>query len=376
LPGFWKDVVWKTVKGLPGGITSFTGGALQSLPLPYMEEAGDWLKDQGEEYLTTVGYSKDEAEGVVAGEAMFGRVWGEGMQMVAGVGALGKAAKAGKMAKAGLTGAKAAKYAEATSKVVQIAEDVNAFYKENKAIIDYSFKVVTDVAAKATEGKEVSVEMVFETAYERALKELFSKMGEGPEGEYKKAEGDAFKGSVSDRKAGDAAEDKADRHEAHAGKLRDRSAEMRESGQRGHAGPANLAGYMDKQAGIERENAKGLSKASRKKLVAYLLRNTLRRLMVNVIQTMVVEYAAARKRARESGRTVAAEMKSTRKIIERIAVSTIREVVTDLFVNYLFVDLGKMSGSMDVAKESVKLCIDGVTKIVAGLVKQSIAAAT
>jgi hypothetical protein len=42
-------------------------------------------------------------------------------------------------------------------------------------------------------------------------------------------------------------------------------------------------------------------------------------------------------------------------------------VVTDLFTNYLFEDLGKMAESLPVAKEGLKLCIDGTTKVLFGL---------
>jgi len=124
-PNIWKEVVGKTVNDLPAGITSATGGALQSLPFGVGDSAGEFLKERADDYMASGGIaalagaegmesSEELREEVIAGTSLVGRVGGEVGQVVAG-GAILKAATApGKVAKAADTLNKANKARRAT----------------------------------------------------------------------------------------------------------------------------------------------------------------------------------------------------------------------------------------------------------------------
>jgi hypothetical protein len=363
LPGFWKDVVAKTVVGLPGGITSFTGGALQSLPLPYMEEAGDWLNDQSRQYLEAVGFDDAQAGAIADSEQMVGNIWGQGMQMLSGLGALGKAAKAGELAQWGLKGAKAAEYAEFALTIKQAAEDLNAFYVQHKRAINTIVKIMTDVMAKQATGKDITPELVAEAAFSRVSKELLSIVGErGFDGSIKKKEDAAFDEGWKGRREGRDLEQRAARDEKTAGKLRQKSSDMK--GQVGSAGPANLAGWMEKEAAADRVEATDLKMVGRDKLGRYLLRNMARRSLVSVIHALAKEFVKSLAAKDGSGAAAVEDMKSRwMDIAQEIGVTVTREVVTDLINNVLMRGLGLAKGAPQIVQESIKLSIDGLTKV-------------
>lgn len=83
---FFDEVVVKTVKGVPGGITAGVGGLIESLPFETAEKFGKFLKtDVAAPYLEAVNYGdKDMIEQAVDGSALAGGLLGEGLQMLRG----------------------------------------------------------------------------------------------------------------------------------------------------------------------------------------------------------------------------------------------------------------------------------------------------
>jgi|GEM_PF-3397999 len=364
LPTVWRDVLVKTADGLPGGTASFVGGALQSLPLEGLEHAGRWLQEQGYDSLEAHGYSDDEAGDVVAAGGAAGRVWGEGLQMVAGMGALGEAAKLGKLAKLGVTGARAAELAETLEGVVGLAEDVNKLLTVTGPLLVGAFKVFTDLLKRAAAGHEITNADVAEALASRAVKELLSALGEGDaETGTKAAEGRAYDDKVAFGRKRDEANDRVASHGESARALQHESSKKESPRER-----ARSDRRATEHEGAARENAeqaRRLGARSSGSMAKYLVYTVVRRLLTNLASEL------AKALAREASRK---EPKLAREgLVEewgllalKIVGDTAREVGTEVLTNKLMKEMGLFAAMPPAVQESVRLGIDGVTKVAAG----------
>lgn len=369
LPTVWRDVLVKTAYGLPGGAASFAGGALQSLPTDYADRAGEWLKAQGVDSLREAGYSEDDAADVVTAGSVAGRAWGEGMQLVAGVGAMGEAAKLGKLAKLGVTGARAAEVAETLQGVVGLAEDVNKLLTVTGPLLVGAFKVFTDLLKKAARGEEIRPEDVTMALASRAVKELLSTLSEGDaETGTKAAEGRAYDDKLTYGRERDEANDRAAGHGERAMALRQESPTRESPKERARSD--RRANEHDRTAKVETARAKELGGRSLDSLASYLVYAVVRRLLTNLASELTK--ALAREASRKEPMLAREGLVDDWGLLAlKIVGDTAREVATEVLTNKLMKENGLFAAMPPGVQETVKLGIDGVTKILAGYLERA-----
>ena len=358
-PSAWNDVVVKTTLGLPGSAAAFAGGAVRSLPLPGVDEAGAWLQEQGRASLQEAGWAADEARDVVDTGGALGAAWGTGMQALVGMGALGGAAKAG---------AGAAQVAERVRDLVGLAEDVDKLLTVTGPLLVAAFKVFTDLLKKAAAGKEITNDDIAAALASRAVKEVLGSLGAGAEDGTRVAAGKAYAERKSHSRAGDKAQLNASTFAERAS-----AAHAHADSRRGEpdARTSRLnAVEQERMADTAHEKANAERSSARASVARYLVYTVLHRLLVNLAAVLTEEVAKSAVADRDMGTSQSALYERVRSRMRGALASTLREVVADVLTRLILQEAGAFAAAPKVVQDSVKLGIDGVTKIVAGCVER------
>jgi hypothetical protein len=321
---FWNDVVWFTVKSFPGGTVAFAGGAIESLPIPYIQEAGTLLKNQSMEYFKAIGVSEAQAKEIIATEHFVGNLWGQGMQLVVGM-------------QLAATAIKSAEAAAKAKKIIDTVKEVTTFYKDNKLVIDLLFAISTDIAKAVATGKQIDLELFID----RINKQVLSKLGEEVIG--KKAEDQALKSHLATRQSSE----KAQNLQTKIHRLENRE------------------DSPTKKVERLKENAADMNKDSAKSLASYLMRNILRRFIVNLLHEVTKMYVHNMTASKDSEALKKEFIENWKKHLLKVMESTVREVVTDLINNYLLQDL-KFAKDSEWGQLAIKNTVDALTKIFQG----------
>jgi hypothetical protein len=356
-PSAWDDVVVKTTLSLPGSAAAFAGGAVRSLPLPSVDEAGAWLQERGRASLQEAGWAADEARDVVDTGGALGAAWGTGMQALVGVGALGQAAKAG---------AGAAHVAERVRDLVGLAEDVDKLLTVTGPLLVAAFKVFTDLMKKAAAGKEITNDDIAAALASRAVKEVLgARSGDGA----KVAASAAYRDRGDHAKARrDAQKDAADLDDSATRRHSDADAM---NGMEG-AKRVRLEGVeYERRADEARERADGEKRAGRWAVARYLAYTSFHRLLVNLAAMLTEEVAKSSVSRRDSGTSQPAIVERIRSRMGDVAASTVREVATDVLTKWLFGDASAFAAAPKVVQEAVRLGVDGATKVMAGWIERT-----